>query len=162
MTSDYYLHKIFRLWKPSLNLELPGTHFNQQNIEEVTLWKFRTYLLRRSNGFYFCSLWTSRPSSKKSWKWKRETLSHSAVSDSLRLLFHGTSQARILEWVTIPFSRGSSRPGIKPGSPAFQADSLPSEAQGSPKKSYYLSEAPCRETRGRTTWRPQREEEVLM
>ena len=38
---------------------------------------------------------------------------------------HGILQARILEWVTIPFSRGSSRPGIEPGSPALQADSLP-------------------------------------
>ena len=33
---------------------------------------------------------------------------------------HGISQARILEWVTIPFSRGS-------WSPALQVDSLPSE-----------------------------------
>ena len=30
-------------------------------------------------------------------------------------------QARILEWVAIPFSRGSSQPGIKLGSPASQA-----------------------------------------
>ena len=29
---------------------------------------------------------------------------------------HGMSQARILEWVTMPFSRGSSNPGIKPAS----------------------------------------------
>ena len=28
---------------------------------------------------------------------------------------HGILQARILEWVAIPFSRGSSNPGIKPG-----------------------------------------------
>ena len=31
----------------------------------------------------------------------------------------GTSQARILEWVAIPFPRGSSRPGITPASPAL-------------------------------------------
>ena len=31
----------------------------------------------------------------------------------------GISQARILEWVAIPFSRGSSDPGIKPTSPAL-------------------------------------------
>ena len=37
---------------------------------------------------------------------------------------HGIFQARILEWVAISFSRGSSRPGIKPGSPAIQADLL--------------------------------------
>ena len=34
---------------------------------------------------------------------------------------------RILEWVAYPFSSGSSPPGIKPGSPALQADSLPAE-----------------------------------
>ena len=34
---------------------------------------------------------------------------------------HGISQARILEWVTMPFSRGSSQPGV-----TLQADSLPS------------------------------------
>ena len=39
----------------------------------------------------------------------------------------GILQARILEWVVIPFSRGSSHPGIKPRSPALQADSLLSE-----------------------------------
>ena len=46
---------------------------------------------------------------------------------------HGILQARILEWVAIPFSRGSPNPGVKPGSPALQADSLPSEPQGSLK-----------------------------
>ena len=39
---------------------------------------------------------------------------------------HGILQARVLEWVAIPFSRGSSRPT----SPTLQADSLPSELQG--------------------------------
>ena len=37
---------------------------------------------------------------------------------------HGILQARILEWVAISFSRGSSDPGIKAGSPALQAYSL--------------------------------------
>ena len=40
---------------------------------------------------------------------------------------HGILQARILEWVAIPFSRGYSYPGLKPRSPALKADSLPSE-----------------------------------
>ena len=42
---------------------------------------------------------------------------------------HGISQANILEWVTIIFSRKSS-PGIKPSSPALQAGSLPLSHQG--------------------------------
>jgi len=47
---------------------------------------------------------------------------------------HGILQARILEWVGIPFSKGTflnQRSNL--GSLAFQADSLLSEPQGSPK-----------------------------
>ena len=44
----------------------------------------------------------------------------------------GILQARLLEWVAILFSRGSSNPGIEPGSPALQADSLLSETPGKP------------------------------
>ena len=45
---------------------------------------------------------------------------------------HGILQARILEWVACPPPADLSDPGIKPGSPAFQADSLLSEPQGKP------------------------------
>ena len=45
---------------------------------------------------------------------------------------HGILQARILEWLAMLFSRGSSNPEIDPWSPALQADSLPFELQGSP------------------------------
>ena len=45
---------------------------------------------------------------------------------------HGTSQARILEWVAISFSRGDfPEPGIEPRSPALQADALPLSHLGS-------------------------------
>ena len=53
---------------------------------------------------------------------------------SIRIL-----QARIVEWVAMPSSRGSSlprdlsNPGIEPRSPALQMDSLPSEPPGKPK-----------------------------
>ena len=36
---------------------------------------------------------------------------------------HGIVQARILDWVVIPFSRDLSDPDIEPRSPALQADS---------------------------------------
>ena len=45
-------------------------------------------------------------------------------------------QARILEWVAIPFSRDLFDPGIEPGSPALQADSLSSESLGNPIQYY--------------------------
>ena len=45
---------------------------------------------------------------------------------------HGILQARTLEWVAISFSGDLPDPGIEPGSPALQADSLPSEPPGKP------------------------------
>ena len=37
---------------------------------------------------------------------------------------HESLQARILEWVAIPFPVDFPNPGTEPGSPALQADSL--------------------------------------
>ena len=45
---------------------------------------------------------------------------------------HGILQARILEWVAISFSRGSSQPRDQTWSPALQTDPLPTELEGSP------------------------------
>ena len=45
---------------------------------------------------------------------------------------HRILQARILEWVAFPFSRGSSQLEIEPKSPALQADSLLFEPPGKP------------------------------
>ena len=47
---------------------------------------------------------------------------------------HGILQARILEWVAIPFflTQDLPDPGTEPGSPMLQADSLPSELLGKP------------------------------
>ena len=42
-------------------------------------------------------------------------------------------QTRILEWVAMPSSRGSSQPGIKPRSPTLEVDFLLSEPLGKPK-----------------------------
>ena len=63
-------------------------------------------------------------------------LSCSVVSDSLQphgYTVHGILQARILEWVAFPFSKGSSQTGIEPRSLALQGDSLPAEPPGKPK-----------------------------
>ena len=62
---------------------------------------------------------------------------------------HGTLQVRILEWVAIPFSKGSClTQGIEPGSPALQADSLPSEPPG---KRFSSKEPPAIQKR-QETW----------
>ena len=46
---------------------------------------------------------------------------------------HGILQARILEWVAVPFSRDLSNPGTEPRSPTLQVDSLTAGLQGKPK-----------------------------
>ena len=45
---------------------------------------------------------------------------------------HGIFQARILEWIAISSSRGSSRPRDRNRVPALQTDTLPSETPGKP------------------------------
>ena len=55
------------------------------------------------------------------------------LCDHMDSAIHGILQARILEWVAVPFSRDLPNPGIEPRSPTLQADSLPAEPQGKPK-----------------------------
>ena len=52
---------------------------------------------------------------------------------------YGILQARIREWVAIPSPGDLPDPGIEPKSPALQADSLPSEPPGKPKKTIKYS-----------------------
>ena len=73
---------------------------------------------------------------------KSENISLSTVFDSLQPMdysppgssVHETVQGRILEWVAIPFSRGSSWPRDWTWVSCIAGDSLPSEPQGSPLK----------------------------
>ena len=55
------------------------------------------------------------------------------LCNSMDYTVHGILQARILEWVTFPFSRDFPNPGIEPRSPTLRADSLPAESQRKPK-----------------------------
>ena len=57
-----------------------------------------------------------------------DPMDHNLPGSSVHVIF----QARILEWVAFPFSRGLSNSGIQPGSPTLQADSLPAELPGKP------------------------------
>ena len=62
------------------------------------------------------------------------TQSCPTLCDPMSYTVHGILQARILEWVTFPFSRGSSQPRDQTQvSLTLQADSLPAEPQGKPK-----------------------------
>ena len=47
---------------------------------------------------------------------------------------HGILQARILDWVAVLFSRGSSQPRNLTQVSLIEGDSLPTEAPGMPKE----------------------------
>ena len=70
-----------------------------------------------------------------------ESESNSVIPTLLRPMdytVHGVLQARILEWLAIPFSRGFSQPR----SPALQTDSSPSEPPGKPV-GIHTAASPC-------------------
>ena len=52
---------------------------------------------------------------------------------------HEILQARILEWVAIPFSRGSSQPRDQTQVSHIAGNSLPAESQGKPKNTVVTS-----------------------
>ena len=79
---------------------------------------------------------------KKTRRWKGKSLSPVCLCDPTDYSLPGFSvheilQARILDWVGVPFSRASSQLRNKPRSPSSQADSLLSE---SPEKSHHKQE----------------------
>ena len=68
-------------------------------------------------------------------KWSELKVAQSCLTlyDPMAYTVHGILQARILEWVAFPLSRGSSQPSKRePRSPILQVDSLPAEPQGKP------------------------------
>ena len=71
---------------------------------------FGSHPLPRVHGL--CFVWALRAravTQNEQWKWK--WLSHVQLSgDPTDYTVHGILQARILEWVAFPFSRGSSQP----------------------------------------------------
>ena len=52
------------------------------------------------------------------------------LCDPMDCIVHGILQDRILEWVAFPFSGDLPDPGIEPGSPALQVDSLTTGLSG--------------------------------
>ena len=60
------------------------------------------------------------------------TQSCPTLCDPMDYTVHGIPQAIILEWVPFPSPGDLLNPGIKPRSPASQADSLPAESPGKP------------------------------
>ena len=104
-----------------------GTCSDQPCASRVTKEVLVAQMIKKKNKFYLqCKgVWKSLSHIwffATSW-----TMAHQAPQSM------GISQARILEWIAIPFSRDLLAPGIKPRSPALQADSYCLSHQGSPQ-----------------------------
>ena len=61
------------------------------------------------------------------------------LCDPMDCTVHGILQARTLECVAFPSAGDLPNPGIELGSPALQADSLPTELSGKPYRIKVLS-----------------------
>ena len=126
----FFLHRLQK--KPTK----PTTWFQTWSVWKCETVNFyclnqRRKFIRQSRTFQYSLLWQSI---------SRSVVSNSATPRTAGILcrgseppgscVHGTLQARILRWAAMSFSKGSSNPGIKPGSSVLQVDSLPSEPPG--------------------------------
>ena len=59
-------------------------------------------------------------------------LQYSGLENYMDSIVHGIVQARILDWGAFTSPGDLPDPGIEPGSPALQVDSLPTELSGKP------------------------------
>ena len=82
--------------------------FSPWKIKSLFMWKYIIYInanvynIQIHNLYKICFIWINL------WKWK--SLSRVWLCDPMDYTVHGILQARILEWVAFPFSRGSSQP----------------------------------------------------
>ena len=72
--------------------------------------------------------WVAFPFSRESFQPRDWTQVSLIVGDSLPA--EPPERTKHLGWVAYPFSSGFPNPGIEPGSPALQANSLPTELSG--------------------------------
>ena len=64
-------------------------------LTQISMWQWKQYL-----GWAAAILWS----------WVKVAQSHPTLCNPMDYVVHGILQARILEWVAVPFSRGSSWP----------------------------------------------------
>ena len=100
--------------------ELPGKQASRL-VPSLAQIKLLSILIADSYIHYFCQ----QDPLPGNMKWSEVTQLCSTLWDptdcSLQgSSIHGIFQARVLAWVTMSFSRGSSDPGIEPGAPALQ------------------------------------------
>ena len=128
-----------------MDCSLPGSSVHGIFQAGVLEWGAIAFSISLVTGPQKAGNWTHTHTSLEKLTWVlcvliQVCVSHSVVPNSLRphqlqparLLYPWDSPGKDTEWVAISISRRSSNAGIEPGSPALQADSLPSEPPGNP------------------------------
>ena len=82
---------------------------------------------------FFCTLMLSKSHVSCKGKKVKVTQSCPALCDCMNYTVHGILQARILGWVAIPFSRGSSQSRNRTQVSSIASWFLPSEPSGKPR-----------------------------
>ena len=84
--------------------------------------------------------WTPERGLKLSWapsqEWVKVAQSCPTLCDPMDYTVHRILQARILEWVAFPFSRGSSQPKDQTQVSCIEGASLPAEPPGMPSQEF--------------------------
>ena len=111
------------LRRPWLTLRPCSSRKSMKTIQIPTSWWINKQMWYIHTMEYYSSLKRNKVVMKV-----KVTQSCLTLCDSMGYTVHGILQARILEWVAFPFSRGSSQAR----SPALQADSLAAEPPGEP------------------------------
>ena len=100
-----------------------------QCLDKYAGYPFPTYFLSKLNSTFLFKIWWLLSVLKLKVKVAQ---SCPTLCDPKDCTVHGILQVRILEWVALPFTGGSSQPR-EPRSPALRADSLPVEPLGKAK-----------------------------
>ena len=78
----------------------------------MSIWRiyFRSHIICHPYTWYVCFIVFCKDlfSNCEKWEWKSQSCL--TLCDPMDYIIHGILQARILEWVAFPFSRGSSQP----------------------------------------------------
>ena len=120
-----YMNNLFLFISSLCTIKIPTKQSQFSSTVFVTVFKTISWQLL---GFLHVASYHSWLSLEVKCKW----LSHVHLCDPMDCSPPGSSvrgilQVRILDWVSVPFSRGSSQSEIEPRSPTLQADYLPSE-----------------------------------
>ena len=108
------------------------TPYNLLELRFSVVWPNWNVRVRSLYHYYLYNHW--RWVAQEKWSEVKVTQSCLTLTTPWTYTVHGIPQARMLEWIAFPFSRGSSQHRVRTQVPTLQVDCLPVEPQGKPKQ----------------------------